>query len=160
VATSTANQTAQTTAHNMNATSSSAAQNAALNSQSAFLNSSNLAQQRAINQSVQSSASNQQSSTQVFNNLSFLNSQNMVLSVTFTAQQAQNLLNIFNGSQNNAISNFAQFPIATPLCGAGVGVGVPGTPFLSVEVDSTGGSSAAVRAAPASALLEAVKTEE
>jgi hypothetical protein len=73
----------------------------------------------------------------VFNNLSTFQSNHLLLQVTMTSQQAQNLLNIFQGTAANQVSNFQTFPVSTPGCAGAVtpivtpvGAGAFASPFI------------------------------
>ncbi|HEX8790133.1 MAG TPA: hypothetical protein VF765_04225, partial [Polyangiaceae bacterium] len=100
-----------TAATQQTAASGQSAQSAGSNLSASTAANQNFASQTANTNSLQSSAAQQFSNAMVFNNLSYLNAQQFVLQVNATTTQQNNMLQLFQG-WNNQISNWANFPIS------------------------------------------------
>lgn len=101
--------------HQMQAANGTAVQNSAANASnlnSDQLNTTGQSSQSNLQQSGQNSSG---SSTQVMNNLDTLNWDQFTLMVNLTATQANNILQLFQGS-NGVVTNTQAFPINLPAC--------------------------------------------
>jgi hypothetical protein len=81
-----------------------------------------MAQNSALNQSINSATQNQNSSqitnsnAFVFNNLSQFQAHQIVLQANLTTNQVNQVLQFFQANQQNTVTQAAAFPIATPGC--------------------------------------------
>jgi uncharacterized membrane protein YcgQ (UPF0703/DUF1980 family) len=100
----------------MDAQNGTSADQSASNSSSLNSDQSSRADQSAKTSNLQQNSSSNSSQAQVFSDLETLNSSNFVLVVNMTAEQAINMLQIFQGS-NGVVTGNQSFPIVIPTCG-------------------------------------------
>jgi hypothetical protein len=93
----------------------SAANNAATANNASDIQSASNQNSALTNQNA-SQATQAQNSTMVFANLAALNSNHLLLQVNMTAQQANNLMRLYQGSTFSKVSSLGSFPFATPAC--------------------------------------------
>lgn len=106
----------QTLAHSMYAQNGTSADQAASNLSSLSSDQASSASQEAKSSNLQNTTSSNSSNVQVYNDLQQLNSSKYVLVANLTANQANSMLQLFQGS-NGVVTGNQSFPIDIPTCG-------------------------------------------
>lgn len=106
----------QTLSHNLDSSSGTSSKASGSSASDLNTSSSNQADQSASSKSLQSSSNSSSATTQVINDLDQFNSSSFILVVNMTATQANNVLQLFQGS-NGVVTGNQSFPVVIPTCG-------------------------------------------
>jgi hypothetical protein len=105
----------QTVAHSLSTANGTLAANAASNSSSLTASAANTASQGSSVLTASDNTQTSSSGTQVFNNLQTFNSNQFTLIVNLTADQVNNVMQVFQGN-NGVVTGSGNFPIVLPSC--------------------------------------------